>query len=64
VDIEDIMACLKRGEDITASQAVVYAQHQVKQENEACARLVRTIFDLPVVARAIRERIDQITNRS
>lgn len=64
MDIEDILACLKRGEDISASQAVVYAQHQIKNENEACAKLVQEMFDLPVVARAIRERIDQIKNRS
>ena len=64
MDIEDIIACLKRGGDITASQAVVYAQHQIKQENEACARVAEDFFALPVVARAIRERIDLITNRN
>lgn len=64
MDIEDIMACLKRGEDITASQAVIYAQHLVKEENEACAKIARTMFGLPVVANAIRQRIDKVTSNS
>jgi len=63
MEIEDILACLKRGEDITASQAIIYAQYHIKKENEACARIAGETFDSPVIARAIRERIDKVSQR-
>ena len=58
MEIESIMARLERGEDISASQAVIYAQHHIKKENAACAKIAEEMFGAPVVARAIRERID------
>lgn len=62
MDIEDIKACLARGEHITASQAIMYAQRLVKKENEACAQIAGEMFGAPVIARAIRERIDKTTS--
>lgn len=43
-DIDDIHDELRAGRDITASQALVYAQHHIAiaiaDEREACAKLV------------------------
>ena len=63
-EVAEIIVRLTRGEGISASDAVMYAQHHIKQENEACAKIAQEMFNLPVVARAIRERVDQIKNRN
>lgn len=38
-EIDDIHAALKAGRSITPDEAVIYAQHHIFAEREACAKL-------------------------